>query len=117
MQAMTSFTSAPKQFYQLVLDTNEVADFHIRYYPRMLSWYFDIAYKDININNVKVVLHPNILRQFKTKLPFGLMFYTENESPVEPFQITDFQTGRVKMAILNEEEILQVESEVFDVEE
>ena len=114
---MTSFTSAPKQFYQLVLDNNETADFHIRYMPRMLSWYFDISYKNTNINNVKIVLHPNILRQFRNKLPFGLMFYTENGSPVEPFQITDFKTGRVKMGILNEEEIIQVESEIFNVEE
>ena len=117
MQVMTSFTSAPKQFYQLVLDNNETIDFYIRYYPRMLSWYFDVIYKEITINNIKIVLHPNILRQFRHRLPFGLMFYTDNNSPVEPFQITDFQTGRVKMAILNEDEIIQEEREVFNVEE
>lgn len=114
MQIMTSFTSAPKQFYQLVLDNNETADFHIRYFPRMLSWYFDISYKDVTVNNVKIVLHPNILRQFRNKFPFGLMFYTENGSPVEPFQITDFETGRVRMGILNEEEISQVESDIYN---
>lgn len=117
MQIVRSLTSAPKQFHQLVLDNNDTADFHIRYYPRMLGWFFDIEYQGTVINGVKVVLHPNILRQFKNKLPFGLMFYTDNNSPVEPFQITDFQTGRVKMAILNEDEVKQVESEVFNVED
>lgn len=117
MQIATSFTSSYKQFHELVLENNETADFHIRYCARMLSWYFDISYGETTINNVKVVLHPNILRQFKNVLPFGLMFFTDNGSPVEPFQVTDLQTGRVKMAILNEEEVQQVEREIFYVEE
>jgi hypothetical protein len=45
-----------------------------------------------------------------------MMIYTDNQSPVEPFQITDFQTGRVKIAILNEDEVSQVEREVFNAE-
>lgn len=117
MQVITSFTTSPNQFHELILENNETANFTLRYYPRMTSWFFDISYGDKTINGVKVVLHPNILRQFKNILPFGLMFYTDNGSPVEPFQPTDFQTGRVKMAILNKEEVLQVESEVFNVED
>lgn len=114
MQVVTSFTSSPKQFHELVLDNNETADFHIKYNPRMLCWSFDISYLDKTIDGVKVVLHPNILRQFRKILPFGLMFFTENGSPVEPFQISDFENGRVKMAILNTEEVLQVESEIYN---
>ena len=117
MQVITSITSSPNQFHELVLDDNKSAKFTLRYYPRMFSWFFDIEYEDVVINNVKVVLHPNILRQFKSKLPFGLSVYVENGSPVEPFQITDFQTGRVYLAILNSDEVQQVESEFFNVKE
>lgn len=116
MKVITSLTSSPNQLNELVLDNNKSAIFRLRYYPRMLSWFFDISYEKISINNVKVVLHPNILRQFKTRLPFGMMIYTDNLSPVEPFQITDFQTGRVKIAILNDSEVLEVEREVFNAE-
>lgn len=116
MNIVTSLTSSPNQFHQLVLDNNETADFKLRYYPRMLGWYFDISYNDKTINNVKVVLHPNILRQFRKIIPFGLMFYTDNNSSIEPFQITDFETGRIKMAILNNEEVLQVESDIFNAQ-
>lgn len=117
MQIITSLTSSPNQFHQLVLENNETADIYLRYYPRMFSWFFDIAYKDKRVNNIKVVLHPNILRQFKNNIPFGLMFYTDNDSPVEPFQITDFETGRVKLSILNKDEVAQIESEIFNVED
>lgn len=114
MQIITSLTKSTWQFYELVVYNNSTAKFTLRYYPRMMSWYFDIEYEDVIINCVKVVLHPNILRQFKNKLPFGLMVYTDNNSAVEPFQITDFQTGRVKLAILNSDEVEQIESEIFN---
>lgn len=117
MQVVTSLTSSANQFHELVLDNNKSAKFTLRFYPRMYGWFFDIEYEDVVINNVKVVLHPNILRQFKAKLPFGLAIYTSNGSPVEPFQITDFQTGRVSLAILNTDEVQQVESEIFNVKE
>lgn len=117
MQVITSLTTSANQFHELVLDNNQSAKFTLRYYPRMFSWFFDIEYEDIVINNVKLVLHPNILRQFKSKLPFGLAIYTDNGSLVEPFQITDFQTGRVYLAILNSDEVQQVESEMFNVKE
>lgn len=116
MQVITSLTQSPNQFHELVLENNKTAKFTLRYYSRMLSWFFDIEYEDVIINNVKVVLHPNILRQFKNKLPFGLIIYTENGSPVEPFQISDFQTGRVRLGILNSDEVWQVERETFNVE-
>lgn len=111
---MTSLTESPNQIHQLVLENNETADFTLRYYPRMLGWFFDISYGDTTINNVKVVLHPNILRQFRNILPFGITFYTDNKSYVEPFQKSDFATGRVKMGILNSEEVVLTESEVYN---
>lgn len=117
MNIVNSITQSPNQLHELVLENNKTAKFILRYYSRMIGWFFDIEYEDVKINGVKVVLHPNILRQFKNKLPFGLMIFTENESPVEPFQITDFQTGRVKLGILNSDEVMQVESEIFNVEE
>lgn len=117
MQVITSLTSSPNQFHELVLEDNKIAKLTLRYYPRMFGWFCDIEFQDIVINNMKLVLHPNILRQFKSKLPFGLAIYVDNGSPVEPFQITDFQTRRVNMAILNEDEIQQVESEIFNVKE
>lgn len=114
MQVITSLTQSPNQIHQLVLDNNDTAEFKLRYYARMLSWYFDLTYNNKTINNVKIVLHPNILRQFRNILPFGITFFTDNGSPIEPFQKTDFSTGRVKMGILNSEEVNLIESEVYN---
>lgn len=112
MQVITTLTDYPNQRHQLVLENRESADFRLYFLARQRSWYYDITYKDLTINCNKVVLTPNSLRQFRNILPFGLAFYTDGF--VEPFKIDDFSSGRIKMAILNSDEVKQVEQEVYN---
>lgn len=112
MEIITSLTNYPNQRHQLVLENRESANFHLFYHSRTLSWYYDISYKDLTLNGSKVVLTPNSLRQFKNIIPFGLMFYSDGD--VEPFRQDDFSSGRIKMAVLNSEEVRQIEQEVYN---
>lgn len=112
MNIITSLTSYPNQRHQLVLENRESADFHLYYHGRTMSWNYDIAYNDLVINGCKVVLTPNALRQFKNIIPFGLMFFSDGD--VEPFRLDDFSSGRIKMAVLNKEEVRQIEQEIFN---
>ena len=112
MEIITTLTNYPNQRHELVLENRESANFHLYYRARVMSWYFDIEYKNTIINGVKIVLSPNLLRQFRKNLPFGLAFYSE--SVVEPFDLEDFKSGRIKMAILNQDEVEQVEREVYN---
>lgn len=107
MKQITTLTSSPKQKMQLVLDNNETADFYIYYNGRVQSWFFDISYNETIINCVKVCLHPNILRQFRRIIPFGLAFLSE--SKVEPFELTSFSSGQTGFYVLNSEEVETVE--------
>ena len=79
---------------------------------RQEAWFFDFTYKDLTVNCSKVVLTPNALRQFRKIIPFGIAFATEGF--VEPFQITDFSSGRVKMYVLNSDEVKEIEQEIFN---
>lgn len=112
MQNITSITSSANQRMQLVLENNETVDFHIYYSARMTAWYYDFTYKNITCNGSKVVLTPNSLRQFINILPFGFMFSAA--SYVEPFQQTDFSSGRVVMSLLTKDEVQQIEKEIFN---
>lgn len=112
MQVINTLTNYPNQRHQLVIEAGESADFHLYFSGRQMSWYYDITYKDISINGSKVVLTPNSLRQYKNILPFGLTFFTDGF--VEPFKLDDFSSGRIKMAILNEDEVQQIEQEVYN---
>lgn len=112
MQEITTLTSSPKQLHTLVLDNNEKVDFKLYYLSRQEAWFFDIQYKDLIVNCSKVVLTPNALRQFRKIIPFGIAFVTTGF--VEPFQITDFSSGRVKMYVLNSTEVQNVEQEILN---
>lgn len=112
MNIITTLTDYPNQRHQLVIEDGNSADFHLYFCGRQMSWYYDISYQNIIINCNKVVLTPNSLRQFKNQLPFGIAFYTDGF--VEPFKLDDFSSGRIKMAILNSEEVKQVEEEVYN---
>jgi hypothetical protein len=112
MLEITTLTAAPKQRHQLVLDNNETVDFKLYYLSRQESWYYDFVYKDLTVNGSKVVLTPNSLRAFKRLIPFGLAFIADGN--IEPFQIDDFESGRVKMYVLNESDVQEIEQEIFN---
>lgn len=114
MNQITTLTSSPNQFHRLVLDNNETADFTLRFCARVESWFFDIQYNDIEARGLKIVLSPNSLRHLKNIIPFGIAFSTE--SFVQPFKIDDFSSGRIKMYVLNSDEVNQVEREIFNIQ-
>ena len=112
MLEITTITAHPKQRMSLVLENNETVEFFLYYLPRQQAWYFDFTYKDLTVNCSKVVLSLKALRQFRKVIPFGIAFDTDGF--VEPFDIDDFASGRVRMYILNSSEVKQVETEVFN---
>ncbi|MGM9544502.1 MAG: hypothetical protein ACI3T9_05910 [Romboutsia timonensis] len=111
MKQITEFTSSAFQTCKLPLETRESVDFKLYFAPTQLSWYFDFTYNDIVSNGNKLSLGYNLLRAFKGRIPFGLL--VEGDGNIEPFAIDDFSTGRVKVYILNQEEVDQIESVVF----
>jgi hypothetical protein len=114
MKQITTLTAAPKQQHTLVLENNDTADFYLEYCPRMQSWYFNISYGDITQKCIKVVLTPNALRHLRRVIPFGIAFMSD--SLVEPFGQEDFKNGRVQIYVLNEEDVAEIESEIYNEE-
>jgi len=112
MKQINTLTAAPKQRMQLVLENNETADFYLYFDDRMENWFFDISYNDITLTCVEVCLHPNILRQLRRLIPFGIAFISNNK--VNPFLITSFSSGECGMYVLNEEEVKEVEETIYN---
>jgi len=114
MKLITSITNQPKQRIVLTLDNNESVIIRLYYMPTQTSWYFDLEYKDYINNGNKVVLTMNAIRHLRRKLPFGIAFVAS--SFAEPCQLNDFVDGTVYMLQLNEEDVQQIESEVYSAE-
>lgn len=113
MEQVTNITSSVKQQMQLILEKGQTADFALHFNGRMQAWFFSFTYNDITAKDLKVCLHPNILRQFKKIIPFGISFASNNL--VEPFQETSFSSGACNMYILNSEDVQEVEEQFFNV--
>lgn len=111
MEQVLNITSNAKQTMQLPLENGETATFNLYFHPTQYAWYFDIIYNDYQIYGSKVVLHPNILRQQRNILPFGISFMANGN--VEPYSIDDFENQRVQMFILSKSDVLEVEENIY----
>ena len=111
MKQIISLTDNARQRFEVPLDNGDLVSIYLYYYPTQYSWFFDIEYKNYINNGNRVVLTPNALRHLKDILPFGIAFLSEGYA--EPFQLTDFSSGRVGMYILNQEEVEEVEINIY----
>ena len=113
MQEITSITNDSKQLMTFILEDNKGSvEFNLYYMPTQLSWYYDFTYNNYTSNGNKLVLNYNALRHLRKIIPFGFMFMSEGD--VEPFSIDDFSNGRIKMYILNESDVSEVENLIYE---
>lgn len=113
MNEITSLTNDPRQSFSVPIDGGEMAQFKLYYYITQKSWFFDLSYGNYTANGSRVVLTPNALRHLKDIIPFGVAFIAQGM--VEPFDIEDFASGRVKMCILNKSEVEEIESTIYGI--
>lgn len=111
MKQILSLTDNARQKFQIVLDNGDIVDFSLYFYPTQYSWFFDFTYKNYTSNGNRVVLTYNALRHLKNILPFGIAFLTDGYA--EPFQLTDFSSGRIQMYVLNEDDVVTIESDIY----
>lgn len=111
MKQIVSLTDNARQKFQIPLDNGDLVDFSLYFYPTQYSWFFDFSYNNYVSNGNRVVLTPNALRHLKNILPFGIAFLAEGYA--EPFELTDFSSGRIKMYVLNKEEVQEIESRIY----
>lgn len=112
MKQITSITGDSKQRMVITLDDNiGSVEFKLYYMPTQYSWYYDFTYNNYVSNGNKVVLNLNALRHLRKILPFGFLF--EAEGNIEPFAIDDFVNGRIRMYVLNEQDVKDIEVQVY----
>lgn len=93
-----------KQKHTLILPDGSSLTMIVEYKPMQLGWFItQLQYKTFEINNIRIVTSPNMLHQFKNRIPFGIgIFVTDNQEPVLQ---GDFLSGRAQMFILSAAEV------------
>lgn len=108
---ITNLTNFADQTSTLQLPDGTTANMQLIYQGATERWIMNLSYGDQIFNGIGVCCYPNILRQWKNVLPFGLMFATADQT--DPFDINDFSTGRVSVFLLTPEDIATIETEIF----
>lgn len=111
MLQITGITADPIQQVTISMPDGTKLIMGLQFWDQNIGWYFTV----LNWNNGswiengrRVVSHPNILRNYRNRLNFGLACQTIGNR--EPTQIQDFATGASSLFILTPTEVLEVET-------
>ena len=113
MNQLTGITNNAKQVMRVILEDGSVAELTLTYLGATQRWAFSIDHPNLTVYNKILCTHPNILRQYKHVIPFGLMCLTTDG--LDPTMVTDFKTGRSQLYILQAADIAAVETAIGDL--
>ena len=111
MTILTGLTSQPKQQMTLQIADGSQASLYLEYDAQQLGWFYNLVWGSITINGGRLTSFPNILRQWKNLLPFGLGVLSAGD--VEPLNLTDLSDGTTTILLLTAADVLLVEASAF----
>lgn len=115
MNLLSGFTDASTQSAEVILDDGTVAVLTLTYRPQQMGWFYNLAWTgngaSFTVNGRRLVTSPNILRQFKHQIPFGIMVDVADGS--EPTQQADLATGRARLYLLTTADIASIDAAIY----
>ncbi len=111
MNQIQNITTAPYQTQRLILPNGNPVDITFSYKPQQLGWFIEtLTYLDFTLKGMRICVSPDILYQWKNKLPFGIACFAINGR--EPYLSTDFSDGSASLYLLTQAEVLQYQGEL-----
>lgn len=113
MKKIDKITSYPRQKLSFPLESGEEVSLTLEFMPRQQGWFItELVYLDFIVRNLRVSTSPNILRQFRNIIPFGLCCQTVEKR--EPMFIEDFQTNSSSLYVMSSSEVKAYEDFLND---
>lgn len=104
MQLIQQVTNDTRQKQSITLPDGSIVQVSIYFIPLQYGWFIDfLTYGDFQLNGIRITNSPNILRQWKNKIPFGIACISKANR--EPMFQEDFSSGNSKLYLLSEEEV------------
>lgn len=112
MQQINTLTNDADQLMIVPLADGSELQLEFIYRPAIQRWVVNVSHPLLELKGFNVCLGPNILRQWRNLVPFGLAITATDG--LDPVDISDFVTGRVSVFILSAAEVQQVEDEILN---
>jgi len=111
LHKLNSISNSPRQKITFPLEDNSKVVFNFEYKANQIGWFFSFTYNDNTYSNLRVTTSYNLLRYFRTWLPFGLRVDTVDRQ--EPTDLDDFSNGYATLYILNKSDIETTEANYY----
>lgn len=112
---LTGLTDQPNQLYPIQLSDGTTVTLTIQFWPQQNGWFYDLVWDGQNppfeINGSQLVASPNVLRQWREIIPFGIAVATN--SGQDPTDQEDFVNGNCTLVLLNPGDVASVEMTYF----
>jgi hypothetical protein len=112
---LTGLTDQPNQLYPITLPDGSVVTMNLYFWEQQLGWYYDLSWSGQTpawqLNGQQLVTSPNILRQWKNVLPFGITVSTSDG--LDPTDIEDFANGNCTLLLLDVSDIAAIEAAFY----
>lgn len=100
MIPLSNLTSDAHQQTTVLLEDKTAVVINLDYLPAIQRWVVSVTSGLFSVKNVGVSVHPNLLRTYRRTQVFGLACVALDD--VDPFDISDFETGRVRLFVLDD---------------
>lgn len=111
MYLIQQITTDPLQQQTLILPNGNSTTIQLYFIPMQYGWFItSLVYGSFTLQGLRIVANPNMLRQFKNQIPFGLACYPNaNGLGRDPSQQQDFSSGAFSLYLLDQAEVAQYE--------
>lgn len=72
MNAIDGITTAARQRFFAVLAGYDVVEVNLEWKPNQYTWFMSLKWGTFEVNNEQLSCSPNVLRQYKNLIPFGI---------------------------------------------
>lgn len=106
MNLINQVTNDTRQRQIIPLDDGTTFEISIYFMPMQYGWFIEeLIYGSFKVSCMRIVNSPNLLHQFKNKLPFGLACISNEDR--EPSLQNDFSSGASNLYVLSKDEVKQ----------
>ncbi len=111
MKTITGISSQPKQQMSFVAEDGSQVSMYLEYRPQQLGWFANLTWGDWEVNGFRLVSSPNLLRQWRNIIPFGLAIISAKST--DPLNLADFSSAVSVMVFLTAADVVLVEETAF----
>lgn len=116
MVLIDNLTDAANQQTALQMPDGTTGTLALVYNGATQRWVFSVTHQGFQggaLNGQMLCVHPNILRNFKNLIPFGLAVVTSSGS--DPVSVQDFANGSAQIFLLDASDVAAIEESFYGV--